>query len=47
MISYHSDDEEYEVSNEKLSYDNDAQGAIDELLNEYKIMYKTVLTQKK
>lgn len=44
LISNHSDDEEDEVSKEKLSYDNDVQGAIDELLNKCKILYKTMST---
>lgn len=46
MASHHSDDEE-EVSNEFSIYDNDAQGVINELLNECKIMYKTISSQKK
>lgn len=47
MASHLSDDEEDEVSKKELSYDNDVQEAIYELLNEYKIMYKTVSIQKK
>lgn len=40
MASHHSDDEKYEISDEKLSYDNDAQEEIDEVLNEYKFYTK-------
>ena len=47
IATHHSDDEEEEVSNETSSYDNDALNAIDELLNECKILYKKVSTQKK
>lgn len=47
MASHHSDNEEEEVSKNKLSYDNYSQGAIDELLNQCKTLYKTVSTQKK
>lgn len=47
MASHHSDDENDEVSNEFSIYDNDAQGVIDELLNECKILYKTISSQKK
>src|ERR1044072_5748785 len=47
MASHHSDDENVEVSNEFSIYDNDAQGVIDELLNECKILYKTISSQKK
>ncbi|CAJ2657071.1 unnamed protein product [Trifolium pratense] len=47
MASHHSDDECEEVSSKSSSYDNDFQGAINELLNECKILYKTVSTQKK
>lgn len=47
MESHHSDDESYEVSNEFTLYDNDAQGAINELLNECKVLYKTISSQKK
>lgn len=47
MASHHSDNEEEEVSNGKLSYDNYSQGAIDELLNQCKTLYKTLSTQKK
>jgi hypothetical protein len=46
MDSHHSDDEEEEVSNETSSH-NETLGAIDELLNECEILYKTVPTQKK
>ena len=42
MASYHSDNEDDEVSNEFSLFDSDAQGAIDELLNECKILYKTI-----
>lgn len=42
MASHHSDDEDEEVSNDFSIYGNDAQGAIHELLNECKIMYKIV-----
>lgn len=41
-----NDDEDVEVSNKKLSYDNVAQ-EIKELLNKCKILYKTLLIQKK
>lgn len=44
MASHYSGDEYEKVSNEFPSYDNDSQGAIDELLNECKIMYKIVST---
>ena len=47
IATHHSDDEKEEVSNETSSYDNDALNAIDELLNECKILYKKVSTQKK
>lgn len=47
MASLHFDDEHDAVSNEKLSYDNDTQESINELLNECKIMYKYVSIQKK
>ncbi|CAJ2660665.1 unnamed protein product [Trifolium pratense] len=47
MASHHSDDESEEVSSKSSSYNNDYQGAINELLNECKILYKTVSTQKK
>lgn len=47
MASDHYDDEAHDVSNETLSYDNYAQGVIDELLSECKILYKIVSTQKK
>ena len=47
MASHHSDDEDNEVSNEFSLFDSDAQGAIDELLNECKILYKTISSQKK
>lgn len=47
MTSYHSDDEEDKVSNDFSLYDSDAQGAINELLKEFKIMYKTISSQKK
>lgn len=40
MASYHSDHEYEEISCDFLLYDNDAQSAIDELLNKYKIRYK-------
>lgn len=42
MASHHSNDENEEVSNDFYIYDNDAQVAIDELLNECKILYKMV-----
>lgn len=42
MASHNSDDEEEEVSNEISSYDNDDQWAIDELLNDCKILDKMV-----
>jgi hypothetical protein len=47
MASHHSDDENEEVSSKSSSCDNDYQSAIYELLNECKILYKTVSTQKK
>lgn len=47
MTSHHSDDEYEEVSNDFFIYDNDAQGAIDELLNECKVLYKMMSNQKK
>lgn len=47
MASHHSNNEDEEVINEFSIYDNDAQGAIDELLNECKILYKMVFNQKK
>lgn len=47
MASHHSDDEENEVSNDFSLYDSDAQDAINELLNECKILYKTISSQKK
>jgi hypothetical protein len=42
MASHHSDDENEEVSSKSSSCDNDYQSAINELLNECKILYKTV-----
>ncbi|KAK2422681.1 gag-protease polyprotein [Trifolium repens] len=47
MASHHSDDENEEVSSKSSSCDNDYQSVIYELLNECKILYKTVSTQKK
>ena len=47
MASHHSDDEVNEVSNDFSLFDNDVQGAIDELLTECKILYKTISSQKK
>lgn len=47
MASHHSDDEVNEVSNDFSLFDNDVQSAIDELLNECKILYKTISSQKK
>ncbi|XP_050882935.1 uncharacterized protein LOC127086256 [Lathyrus oleraceus] len=47
MASHHSDDEVNEVSNDFSLFDNDVQGAIDELLNECKILYKIISSQKK
>ncbi|KAK2450001.1 hypothetical protein QL285_009142 [Trifolium repens] len=47
MASHHSDDENEEVSSKSSSCDNDYQSAINELLNECKILNKTVSTQKK
>src|SRR3954468_8425244 len=47
MASHHSDDEEGEVSYDDSLFDNGAQGAIDELLKECKIRYKTISSQKK
>ena len=46
MALHHSDDEE-EVSNDFSLFDDDAQDAINELLNECKILYKTISSQKK
>lgn len=46
MESHYSSDEEKEVNNEICSYYNDAQGEIYELLNESKILYKTLSTKK-
>src|SRR4051812_39107703 len=46
MASHHSDDEDNEVSNKFTIYENDAQGAIDELLNECKKLYKTIASQE-
>lgn len=46
MTSHHSNDEEEKVSNEISSYDNDAQGEINELLNECKILYKTMSNKR-
>lgn len=42
IASHHSDDEYEEVSNDFSLYDNYAQGSIDELLNEFKILHKMV-----
>lgn len=47
IASHNPDDDDEDVNNEFFSYDNDDQGAINELLNECKILYKTVSTQKK
>ncbi|XP_050909962.1 uncharacterized protein LOC127123830 [Lathyrus oleraceus] len=47
MTSHHSNNEEDEVNNEFSLYDSDAQGAINELLKECKILYKTISSQKK
>ena len=47
MASHHSDDEEDEVSINFSLFDSDAQGAINELLEECKILYKTISSQKK
>src|SRR3954466_8716895 len=47
VATHHSDDEDDEFSNEFSLYNIDAQGAIDELLKECKILYKTISTQKK
>ncbi|XP_050890112.1 uncharacterized protein LOC127095473 [Lathyrus oleraceus] len=46
MASHHSDDEDDEVSSNFSIFDNDGQGAIDELLSECKILYKTISSQK-
>ncbi|XP_050878843.1 uncharacterized protein LOC127082659 [Lathyrus oleraceus] len=46
MASHHSDDEDDEVSSNFSIFDNDAQGEIDELLSECKILYKTISSQK-
>ena len=46
MASDDSDDEE-EVSNNFSLFDDDAQDGINELLNECKILYKTISSQKK
>lgn len=47
MASHHSHDEYEEVSNDFSLYHNDAKGAIDEILNESKMLYEMVSTQKK
>src|SRR3954468_7738423 len=47
VATHHSDDEADEVSNESSLYDKDVQDAINELLNECKILYKTISSQKK
>ncbi|XP_050875648.1 uncharacterized protein LOC127079286 [Lathyrus oleraceus] len=47
MASHHSDDEEDEVSSNFSLFDSDAQGDINELLVECKILYKTISSQKK
>ncbi|KAK2450268.1 rust resistance kinase Lr10 [Trifolium repens] len=47
IASHHSDDENEEVISKSSSCDNDYQSVIYELINEYKILYKTVSTQKK
>ncbi|KAK2454205.1 gag-protease polyprotein [Trifolium repens] len=47
MALHNSDDENEEVSSKSSSCDNNYQSAIYELLNECKILYKTVSTQKK
>ncbi|XP_050918490.1 uncharacterized protein LOC127135908 [Lathyrus oleraceus] len=47
MASHHSDDEEDEVNNDFSLYGSDAQGAINELLKECKILYKTISSQNK
>ncbi|XP_058750996.1 uncharacterized protein LOC131624016 [Vicia villosa] len=47
MASHHFNDEDNKVSNEFSIYGNDAQGAINELLNECKILCRTVSTQEK
>ena len=47
MASHHSDDEDGEVNYDNSLYNNGAQGAIDELLNECKILYRTISSQKK
>ncbi|KAK2402034.1 gag-protease polyprotein [Trifolium repens] len=47
MASHYSDDENEKVSSKSSSCDNDYKSAIYELLNECKILYKTVSTQKK
>ncbi|XP_050896565.1 uncharacterized protein LOC127103342 [Lathyrus oleraceus] len=47
MTSHHFDDEEDEVSNNFSLYNSDAQGAKNELLEECKILYKTISSQKK
>lgn len=47
MASHHLDDEDEDVTNDFSLYDNDAQGDIDELLSECKILYKMVSKQNK
>ncbi|XP_050908932.1 uncharacterized protein LOC127122675 [Lathyrus oleraceus] len=47
MASHYFDDEEYKVSSNISIYDSDAQGAINKLLKECKILYKTISSQKK
>ena len=47
MTSHHSNNEDDKVSYDNSLYYNGAQGAIDELLNECKILYRTISSQKK
>lgn len=47
MASHHSDDEDGNVSSDFSLFDNDVQGVINELLNECKILYKTISSQNK
>ena len=47
IASHHSDDEDGEVSYDNSLYDNGAQGAIDELLNECKIIHRSISSRKK
>ena len=47
ITTHNSDDDDGEVSYDNSLYNNGAQGAIDEVLNECKILYRTISSQKK